>query len=214
MVEPEQRKKCFLLFYVAVAGAVLAKGPLGALLPALVIGPYLILTRRLALIKEMQLGWGALIFLGLSAPWYILMSLRNEGYFAYFLIEKSIGSFASGESSHPSPFHFYLPVFLGALLPWSGFFPAAIYRALQGLGGEKRDQVLYLLLWLGMMLLFFTVATSKLASYLLPLMPAAALVIGLLWDEALTSSPARTPWILVWSQVPVVVVMVLGLRSA
>jgi len=210
VAEPDARKKYFLLFYVAIAGAVLAKGPLGALLPALVIGPYLILTRRLALIKEMQLGWGALIFVGLSAPWYILMSLRTEGYLAYFLVEKSLGSFASAESTHLAPFHFYIPVLLGALLPWTGFLPAAIYRAVRRLGGERRDQVLYLLLWLGMMFLFFSAATSKLASYLLPLMPAAALVIGLLWDEAQSASPARTPWILVWSLAPVAVVMVLG----
>jgi 4-amino-4-deoxy-L-arabinose transferase-like glycosyltransferase len=176
-------------------------------LPALVIGPYLVLTRRLALIKQMQLGWGALIFLVLTAPWYILMSLRNEGYLSYFLIEKTFGSFASDESTHPAPLHFYIPVFLGALLPWTGFFPAAIYRAIGRLRGEGKDPILYLVLWVGMMFLFFSAATSKLASYLLPLMPAAALLIGLLWDEALAASRERGPWLLFWSHLPMVVVM-------
>lgn len=207
VAEPERRKTYFLLFYVAVAGAVLAKGPLGAVLPALVIGPYLVLTRRLALIKQMQLGWGSLIFLVLTAPWYILMSLRNEGYLSYFLIEKTFGSFASDESTHPAPLHFYVPVFLGALLPWTGFFPAAIYRAIGRLRGEGKDPILYLILWVGVMFLFFSAATSKLASYLLPLMPAAALLIGLLWDEALAASRERRPWLLFWSHLPMVVVM-------
>ena len=210
VVEPGQRKKFFLLFYVAVAAAVLAKGPLGAVLPVLVIGPYLLLTKRLGLIKEMQLGWGALILVGITAPWYILMSLRNEGYLTYFLIEKSFGSFASSESSHPAPWHFYIPVFLGALLPWTGFFPAAIYRAVRRVRGERRDEILYLLLWLGVMFLFFSAATSKLASYLLPLMPAAALLIALLWEEAFSSQATRRPWLLVGSQISVVVVMVTG----
>jgi 4-amino-4-deoxy-L-arabinose transferase-like glycosyltransferase len=210
VAEPERRKAYFLLFYIAVAGAVLAKGPLGAVLPALVIGPYLVLTRRLALIKQMQLGWGALILLALTGPWYILMSLRNEGYLAYFLIEKTFGSFASDESTHPAPFHFYIPVFLGALLPWTGFFPAALYRAFRRLRGEGRDPVLYLILWVGTMFVFFSVATSKLASYLLPLMPAAALLTGLLWDEALAASRERKPWNLFWSHLPMVVALGVG----
>ena len=209
-VEPERRRTYFLLFYVAVAGAVLAKGPLGALLPAIVIGPYLILTRRLSLIREMCLGWGVLIFLVLSAPWYILMSLRNEGYLAYFLIEKSFGSFASEESTHPAPLHFYVPVLFGALLPWTAYLPAAIVRAFQRLRSEEKEPVLYLILWVGAMFLFFSAATSKLASYLLPLMPAVALLIGLLWDEALTTSRDKKPWVLVWSHVPVVAVIVVG----
>ena len=129
MVDPERRSTSFLLFYVAVAGAVLSKGPLGLVLPALVILPFLVLTRRLGLIREMLLGWGALIFLVLVAPWYILMSVRNEGYLTYFLIEKTFGSFASEESSHPAPWHFYIPVLLGALLPWTGYLPAPLYRA-------------------------------------------------------------------------------------
>ena len=210
VAEPGHRKAYFLLFYVAVAGAVLAKGPLGALLPALVIGPYLVLTRRLGLIKEMRLGLGALILVALTAPWYIMMSLRNEGYLTYFLIEKSLGSFASEKSTHPAPLHFYVPVLLGALLPWTGFFPAALNRAIKGLWGEGKDQVLYLILWVGVMFLFFSAATSKLASYLLPLMPAAALLIGLLWDEALVASRERKPWILFWSHLPMVVVMLVG----
>ena len=208
--EPSVRKTYFLLFWGAMAGAVLAKGPLGVLLPVLVIGPYLVLTRRLSLIKEMQLGWGAVIFVVLSAPWYVLMDLRNEGYLKYFLIEKNFGSFASAESTHPAPLHFYVPVLLGAILPWTGFFPAAVYRAITKLKGEGKDQHLYLILWMGMMFLFFSVATSKLASYLLPLLPAVALLIGLLWDEAMTLSSEKTPWVLVWSHVPTVVVLVLG----
>ncbi len=208
--DPEQRSRLFLLFYVALAGAVLAKGPLGALLPAMVIGPYLLLTRRLALIKEMRLGWGILIFLILSAPWYLLMDLRNEGYLTYFLIEKNFGSFASQESTHPAPFHFYFPVLLGGLLPWTAFLPAALYRASKRLRGEERNAILYLLLWAGVMFLFFSSATSKLASYLLPLMPALALLIGLLWDEALAVPRGPVSRALMWSLLPIVILALAG----
>ena len=210
LVDPERRKLCFLLFYVAVAGAVLAKGPLGLVLPALVILPFLLLTKRLGLIREMQLGWGVLIFLALVAPWYILMSVRNEGYLTYFLIEKTFGSFASEESSHPAPWHFYIPVFLGALLPWTGFLPAALYRAWQRLAGEKREPILFLLLWLGMMFLFFSAATSKLVTYLLPAMPAVTLLIGMVWAEALSPPQPTRQHLLLGSHIPVVAVVLAG----
>lgn len=208
--EPGNRGTWFLLFYAAVAGAVLAKGPLGALLPGLVIGPYLLLTRRLALIREMRLGWGALIVLIIAAPWYVMMSLRNEGYLSYFLVEKTFGSFASEESTHPAPIHFYVPVFLGALLPWTAFLPAALYRGARHLRGEESNPCLYLILWVGTMFLFFSAATSKLASYLLPLMPAAALLIGRLWDEAFADRESK-PWILIGSFLPMVMLMTAGL---
>jgi 4-amino-4-deoxy-L-arabinose transferase-like glycosyltransferase len=179
-------------------------------LPALVIAPFLLLTRRLGLIRQMQLGWGVLILLVLVSPWYILMSLRNEGYLSYFLIEKTLGSFTSEESSHPAPWHFYIPVLLGALLPWSSFLPVAIYRAWQRLAGDRREPMLYLLLWLGMMFLFFSAARSKLVTYLLPLMPAAAFLIGLVWAEALSSPPYSRQRLLLWSHIPTVVVVIAG----
>ena len=210
LVDPERRRLCFLLFYVAVAGAVLAKGPLGMVLPALVIGPFLLLTRRWGLVREMQLGWGALIVLALVSPWYLMMSLRNEGYLSYFLIEKTLGSFTSEESTHPAPWHFYIPVFLGALLPWSAFLPAAVYRAWKRLAGEKREAIIYLLLWFGTMFLFFSAATSKLVTYLLPLMPAVALLIGMLWAEAMTPPQPARRRLLLWSHLPVVVLVIAG----
>ena len=208
--DQDRRRIYILLFWIAVAGAVLAKGPLGLVLPALVIGPYLVATRGLDLIREMQPARGLLIVVAIVSPWYILMSLRNEGYLSYFLIEKTIGSFTSEESTHPAPWYFYFPVFLGSLLPWTSFLPAALYQAWRDLSGEKREPVLYLLLWLGMMFLFFSAATSKLVTYLLPAMPAAALLIGLLWARAQSSpQPARSR-VLIGSHLPAVVVAVAG----
>ena len=210
LTDEKRRRFCLLLFYAALSGAVLAKGPLGLVLPALVIGPFLVLTRRLEFIREMRLGWGMLILLVLVSPWYVLMSLRNEGYLSYFLIEKTFGSFTSEESSHPAPWHFYFPVFLGALLPWSSFLPAALSRAWRRLAGEERKPVLYLLLWFGMMFLFFSAARSKLVTYLLPLMPAVTLMIGLVWAEAIKPPQPTRHRFLIWSQLPVVAVVIAG----
>ena len=211
VVQPQRGAVLFLLFYFALSGAVLAKGPLGVVLPGLVIVPFLLLTRRWQLIREMRIGWGVVILLAVAGPWYLLMNLRNEGYLWYFLIEKNFGSFVSAESTHPAPFHFYIPILLGALLPWTAFLPAAIWRALRRIGGEKGETFLFLLLWMAGMFLFFSAATSKLASYLLPLMPAAAILIGALWEEVFAASGKKAIRTLVWSQLPLAALGVIGL---
>ena len=113
VVDEKHRRRYFLLFYVAVAFAVLAKGPLGLVLPALVIGPYLLLTRQLRLLREMQIGWGVLIVLAIASPWYILMAVRNENYLSHFFLGQNLGYFLSAESRHPEPFYFYLLVLPG-----------------------------------------------------------------------------------------------------
>lgn len=191
VVDEQKRRRHFLLFYVALALAVLSKGPLGLVLPGLVIGGYLLLTRRLNLLGEMQPGWGVLIVLVIASPWYILMGLRNPDYLSYFLIDKNLGSYASGESQHPAPVYFYIPVLLGGLLPWSALLPATLYRSSSWLRGQRRDGVLFLSSWAGLMLLFFSLAVSKLAPYILPLFPAAALLVALLWDDLLSPSSMR-----------------------
>ena len=104
-------------FYVLLSFAVLSKGPLGVVLPAMVVGLFLVLKRKLSFLKEMQIGWGILIFIVAASPWYILISIRNPDYAGYFLIDKSIGSFFSDDVRHLEPFYYYVPVLLG------GFFP-------------------------------------------------------------------------------------------
>ncbi|MGB5551697.1 MAG: glycosyltransferase family 39 protein, partial [Thermoanaerobaculia bacterium] len=95
LVDGKRRKRYFLLFWVAAGLAILAKGPLGLALPGLVIGVFLLATRRLALIREMQIGRGLLILLLVAGPWYFAISLRNPEYLRYFILEKNLGSFAS-----------------------------------------------------------------------------------------------------------------------
>jgi len=72
-----RKKPSLLLFYAALGMAVLAKGPVGLAIPAMVIGLYLIVEKKLAFVKQMQIGWGILIFLAVAAPWYVLWPIRT-----------------------------------------------------------------------------------------------------------------------------------------
>jgi len=208
LVDEERRRRYFLLFWVAAGFAVLAKGPLGLVLPGLVIGVFLLSTRRLSLIKDMQIGWGFLILLAVAGPWYIAISLRNPDYLRYFILEKNLGSFSSSNTHHAGPIYFYFRALSFGLLPWVTFVPLATIGAIRNRDRGPADAVLFLLIWAGSIFAFFSLATAKLESYILPIFPAVALLLALYWYDALADpSPARRKGLL-WSWSPLVGLMV------
>jgi len=183
-----RRKPAFLFGYATLGLAVLAKGPVGAALPVMIIGLFLIYKRQLRFLKDMQIGWGLLIFLAVAAPWYVLISLKNPDYLEYFLLKQNIGSFLSQQSRHPRPFYYYIPVLMGGLFPWSFFLPLALFRAIRAKAALHGDGVIFALIWFGVIFIFFSMANSKLVTYILPLFPAAALLVGVLLYDLLYAS--------------------------
>jgi 4-amino-4-deoxy-L-arabinose transferase-like glycosyltransferase len=167
--------------YLFGALAALTKGPMGILIPFGVIGTYLFLTRRLGEIRRLHPLGGGLLLLAIATPWYAAMYVLYGAKFGNtFLIEYNLGRFLKPEHMHRSYFY-YLPVLLLGLLPWGFFFPSAFYRVAR----RWRDpRFLFLLVWFSFVFLFFSVAESKLPSYLLPLFPPAAMILGYVWEEA------------------------------
>lgn len=206
-----RRKVNLLLFYASIGFAVLAKGPLGVVLPGLVIGLLLLLKGRLSFLKEMQLGWGILIVLVIAAPWYVLISLNNSDYAGYFFIHNNIMRFLSSKAHHARPFWFYLPVLLGGFSPWSFFLPLVFINAFRGGWRAINEGTFFLILWFSSIFLFFCAASSKGNAYLLPLYPAASLLVGNLWHQ-LFEAPA--PWLrkgFIYSFLPLVLTFVGGM---
>lgn len=195
-------RRWFLLSYAAFGGAMLAKGPIGVLLPGAVVFLFLLIRRELGLLRRMSLGWGVLIGLAVAAPWYAMVSLRNPDYLRYFFLELNFGSFLSETSHHPEPLHYYVPALLGGFFPWSFFLPAALVRAWQRRGEDDHGGTTFSLLWAGLYFAFFSAAESKLPTYILPIFPPLALLVGRLWQE-LASAP--TPGLrkaVLWSFAP------------
>ena len=186
--DERHRKPAFLSGYAALGFAVLAKGPVGLAIPVMIIGLFLLCKKQLRFISEMQIGWGLLIFIAVASPWYILVGLRNPDYTEYFFLKQNIGSFLSQQSRHPKPFYYYIPVLMGGLFPWSLFLPLAVFRALRDRGASHGDGVIFALIWFGVVFIFFSMASSKLGTYILPLFPAASLLVGVLWYDLLYGS--------------------------
>ena len=182
--EERARKKYFLLFYGSAGFAVVAKGPVGMLLPALIIGLFLLVERRSGLLREVITPWGILLFLVIAAPWYVLIILKNREYGSYFFIEQNLMNFLSSEARHHGPFYYYFPVLAGGFFPWSGFLPLALFWGVRR-RSENREAVTFLAIWFFVIFAFFSVASSKLDTYILPLFPAISCLVGLLWHDLL-----------------------------
>lgn len=171
--------------------AVLAKGPVGLLLPALVIGAFLTWRghwQRWA--RPLPLLAMALLFLGVVLPWYSAATAANGATFLNgFLGFSNLKRFTSVLYAHPGPPWFYLPWLLLLLLPWTFFLPAALVGRgrwwsprRSHVAGHAGDELqLFLVLWLGLVVAFFSAAATKLPGYILPALPAAALLVGLYW---------------------------------
>jgi 4-amino-4-deoxy-L-arabinose transferase-like glycosyltransferase len=174
--------------------AVLAKGPVGLLLPGLVLVVFLTLTRGWSRWwQPRSLAVMALVFLLVVVPWYALAAQANGmAFLGGFLGFSNLQRFTSVLYNHPGPPWFYLPWLAVLLLPWSIYLPEAIARLrfwrLQSWreAGQRGDAALllplFLLTWLGVMLVFYSAAATKLPGYILPLLPAGSLLVALLWQ--------------------------------
>jgi len=174
-----------LAFSGALMGlAFLTKGPVGLLLPGATLGAYLFFTREWRWILRREAAWMALAFLLFATPWYGSLALTgHSSVLSEFFIRHNLER-ATDPFNHQQPFWYYFPRLFSDLFPWSLFLPAALFTPTRN-PLERRGR-LFVLLWLALVLLIFSAAGSKRGVYLLPLYPAAALLLGKYWDEILS----------------------------
>jgi len=165
------------LFYTFSALAVLAKGLIGIVFPAGIIFFYLLLGHEWRTLKRMRLLSGLLLFMAVSAPWFIAVSLRNPEFARFFFIHEHFERFTSTVHGRSQPLWFFIPVLAGTMLPWSFFIPGALRRAWRNRHHEGLPG-LFLLIWSVLIFLFFSKSGSKLVPYLLPIFPPLAIMIS------------------------------------
>ena len=202
IIDNNKRRLYFLGMYAAAALAVLTKGPIGIILPGMTAVIYLVMARRIHLLKELQILPGIVIFMAIVTPWFLMMEQANEGYLEYFVLKQHLGNFLGGEGAmkprHPEPFYYYVPILLAGILPWSALLPQSIIRGWRSSHDDSNRVSLFLVIWVLAAFIFFSVATSKLSTYLLPVFPACALLIACYLSEFLDDSrkSARRGWII------------------
>jgi 4-amino-4-deoxy-L-arabinose transferase-like glycosyltransferase len=183
-----------LAFWLAIALATLTKGPLGAILVGLPVGALLLVRWRLAFVKKLCPWWGVLLCAVVAGSWYAHGLTNRGGEFGFraFLMENVLMFFGSeGGGGHRHGFLYLVPYYFFFGLPWSLVLPAAVVLVARRARGAWRAEPLVLpLVWFATQFLFFSVASGKRSDYLLPLLPAAALVVAGAWDAAPRSQDA------------------------
>jgi 4-amino-4-deoxy-L-arabinose transferase-like glycosyltransferase len=172
-----------LVLHASMGLAILTKGPVGFLVPLLVMVGFLGWERRLRDLRHAFPWWGLFVSLGPALAWIVAaVALAPPGFFGDAIVDNLFGRFFAG-SSHPRPFYYYLYQFPAETLPWFLLAPAVWWAARRGVfvadgSDEERRAWRFLLAWVAATLLFFSLSTGKRGLYLLPLLPAVALLIA------------------------------------
>ncbi len=184
-VNPERSASVGLLFafYLFIGLSLLAKGLVGIVIPFGVIAVYFLLRREWPPRKfVLSLLWGVPLTLVIAAVWYGPMIARHGWTFIdQFIIQHHFARFATNKYHHHAPFYFYLPVLALLALPWTAELMAAFVsaRTWDWRGDAPLDRLrVFGLAWIVVPVVFFSFSGSKLTAYILPLMPAVALLSG------------------------------------
>ncbi|RQR84893.1 MULTISPECIES: glycosyltransferase family 39 protein [unclassified Burkholderia] len=165
--------------WAAMAFAVLSKGLVGLILPGAVLVLYTLIARDWALWKRLYLVSGLVIFFAIVTPWFVLVQQRNPEFFNFFFIVQQFRRYLTPEQNRPGPFYYFVPVLLVGFLPWLSVAWQSIRHALRMPRQPNGfSPMLVLLIWSAFIFLFFSTSHSKLISYVLPVAPALALIIG------------------------------------
>jgi 4-amino-4-deoxy-L-arabinose transferase-like glycosyltransferase len=210
--------KILVLAYATAGLGMMTKGMIGFVLPGMVITFWLLWNRRFSHLYRLISLPGIAVFLAIVLPWFVLMELKFPGFLQYTFIYQQFDRYLDSSFNNPQPIYFYVMILFGGLLPWAvgmlllGLYPATRQqlqitdKSLKSLG----------LIWLAAILLFFSIPTSKLIGYILPTVPAAALLLALALEQALQRSSTHAPNLRRWQTritVMAIIGAILGLSS-
>jgi 4-amino-4-deoxy-L-arabinose transferase-like glycosyltransferase len=208
-VEPDRSRRAWgILSYMSLALAVMTKGFLGVF-PLVVLTLHFLIVGRLHALRALISLWGGMLFFLLIVPYHLILGWQNEGYFWHYFMNEHFLRFLGRR--HPVDFIslplpiFFLMLFLW-LLPWSPYLALTIPRKWPSRGkplAREDEGYLFILLWAGMVLLFFALSRARLPQYSLPAMPALGLLIGKSLDERFTGSVSSTTGLLLATTISV-----------
>lgn len=198
------RQGWWLLGAGAACGlGMLAKGPVALFLPMATTTLFLVVRRGLPRLCDVRLLGAALVFLLVAAPWYIWVGVETKGewlagFFWKHNVERTLGVL----ENHSGPLFYYVLVLIAGLTPWSVFLGPTIVFAIRhrenveseppkAVGGTR-----FLLCWIAVWFVFFTLVRTKLPNYILPAYPAVALLTASFLDDWRRGRLALAAWVM------------------
>jgi 4-amino-4-deoxy-L-arabinose transferase-like glycosyltransferase len=179
-LDPLRSLRRALLFYAALAGAVMCKSLIGVAFPVGIVAIFFLLSREWPKWRTLHVLPGSLLFLVLAVPWHWLAAIRNKGFLYSFFVNEQFLRFLN---KHKPPVLWSMPLltFWALVLiwffPWTAFLPAAFAVIRKVTDSSQRALVRLALAWLGVILGFFSIS-ARLEHYAFPVLPALSLLVG------------------------------------
>jgi len=180
---------------------------MGLILPGAALFLYSLFNRDVRIWLRMHWVSGLLVFLLVATPWFVLVMRANPEFFQFFFIHEHFERFTTKVHGRYQPWHYFVPVLLFGMLPWTLLMFDALLRTWRGSTAQARtfSPERFLLVWAVFIYFFFTISSSKLPSYLLPMFPALALLMG----KQLAAMDARRAFWLIAPLLPVLLALLL-----
>lgn len=203
------KKYCWWSFWTFAGMGFLAKGILAIAIPIVVIFLYCLITKNLKdFFKPLNLVVGLIIFLLIALPWHVIMYKDYGWHFIqeYFIKHHFARLLTSEDLGRKHGFFYFVPIFIVAFLPWTFVFLASVaegtkkifnkFKLAQGNFLHKLQETIstntpeekvllfasiYFLVVFGVM----SVSSTKLPTYILPALPAAAIITGYFWTTSI-----------------------------
>ncbi len=192
------------LAWTAMGVGFLSKGLIGPALPAAAMVAYALVQRDISFVKRLEPFAGLAIMLAIALPWIIAVSIANPEFAHFFFIHEHLERFLTQVHRRTAPWWYFIPILIAGMLPWTTMLGQALIAACNDdPTASSFKPRRFLLIYAAVIFLFFSASQSKLPSYVLPIFPALALLVG----EWLTRVRGRT---LIWLILPVAVLALAG----
>jgi 4-amino-4-deoxy-L-arabinose transferase-like glycosyltransferase len=167
--------------WIAMGLAVLSKGLVAIVLPAVAIAGYAAARRDLGILRRLNVIRGSAAMLVVTLPWFILVQYRNPDFFQFFFVEEHLRRYTLPGHSRPGAWWYFIPVIIVGLMPWTPILAKAIVRKQKATRPAVKHFSLewFCATWALVIVLFFSASHSKLPAYVLPAVPAIALLVAI-----------------------------------
>ncbi len=182
-------KKWWIIAGLLSGLAILTKGPVGIVLPGAILVIYSLITQQFkACFFNRWFPLALVISVAVALPWYIMAWQVHGQFFLDEVYHNNFSRFSGGINYHIKPWYFYIPVIAIGFMPWSIFLPVSLLVLIKDLQVKRlnlkeQSLSLFALVWAGLIFVFFSVAQTKLLTYVLPLFPALAIITGLTFER-------------------------------
>ncbi len=164
--------------YFFAALTTLTKGLIGIIFPCMIIFTWVLFTSQWREIKTYCIPSGFLLLILITAPWHILVQIKNPEFFNYYFIDQHILRYLTDAEKRSQPFWFLPSALLIGMFPWAGLIVPAITHYINRLSKIN----LFLFLWASLIFIFFWISKSQLIPYVLPVYFPLSILIATYLD--------------------------------